>query len=230
MTLALRCLLLALAAAVLSGCHTVRSLGVTGNTLSTTAAGDGAVLAPRFTTAAYRYIDINTASVYLTDLPLARLADLADPLDDVTGTVVHIHLFLVPKAGRTPIESTACNAAVRQAVFADGAKGLYTGGGFVLSRRPGGQSFSASVRNASLRLARATPGFTDRLGPATLQGFIVAPLDEPAALAIAERLQQLDVKLPPASPALPTPPASPTAAGLPADPPPAAPAPSPAAG
>ncbi len=161
--------------------------------------------APTFTTAIYRYIDSNQADVYLTDVSVSRLADPNDTLADVSGTLVHIHLFLVPLAGETPIASTACNAAVRQVVFAGApndtraAIGVYTGGGFIspFGDGPGGQTLGGVISDASLRLAHSSPGFADRLKSAQLTGTFSTRLDDEAGRAIADRLAQLTLTLPP---------------------------------
>lgn len=116
--------------------------------------------------------DINTADVYLTDLSddtLARIAS-GEPVPEVSGTLVHIHLFLNPKPGRTPIEPTAANASARIVVLARGNVGVYDGAGFLLA----GKSLeknraSGTLRNAHTRLSRATPGFQDLLGQSTLE-------------------------------------------------------------
>lgn len=176
----------------LAGC----SAGGRGDLTIRESGGDRA-LVPAFSTVVYTSPDQNTADVYLTDLPLERVGDPVDPLRDVEGSVVHIHIFLVPHAGRTPIDPSACNASVRHAVMAGGVAGLYGGGGFVYpDGRPGRPAFSADVSEATLRLLRASPGFTDRLHTAVISGGFSARKDEAAAGAIAQRLQQLIGELP----------------------------------
>lgn len=150
-------------------------------------------------TSVYRGIDENTADVYVTDLPLSRLADPEDNLADASGMIVHVHIFLVPKAGSTPIDATASNAAVRQVVLASGATGVYGGGGFVSVRDEiGDENFGAVIRGSSVRLVRRGPGFADRLGPSTVRGTLSARRDERAARAIAARMDLLISGLKPA--------------------------------
>ncbi len=140
-------------------------------------------------TMVYKPVDAHSADVYATDLPLDRLADTRDAMADLSGTIVHVHVFLVPSAGDTPVDSTACNAATRMAVFSQGAIGVYAGGGFVFPTSvPGDGDYAGRIRNATLRLAQATPDFADRLGPTVLTGSLGARLDEGAAAVIAARL------------------------------------------
>ncbi|MGQ0628345.1 MAG: hypothetical protein ACT4PL_09640 [Phycisphaerales bacterium] len=183
------CLILA---ALVGGC------GVGGGSTLTAASTSGeAVLTPRVETAVYHSADENTADIFLTDLPLGRLADPADDLRDLSGTVVHVRLFLVPAAGKTPIDRTACNTTVHQTIFAAGAVGIYGGGGFMsVYDAPAGNSMSASLRDVSLRLIRATPDFSDRLGTCVLTGAVAARRDDPAARAIDARISKLTRTLP----------------------------------
>lgn len=148
-------------------------------------------LRPRLPTKAYVPYDDNTADIYLTDLPEHALQQDAD-LAGVSGTIVHIHLFAVPRAGKTPIADTASTAAVRTLVVANGHLGVYGGGGFMLpSEKPGGKAFGGSIRAASVRLTGTTPGFEDKLGAAEFSASVTAPLDETRARFIAARLEAL---------------------------------------
>jgi hypothetical protein len=179
-----------------------------------------AALAPAYTYSVYRPIDRNTADVFVTDLPVERLIDVRDDLAGASGSIVHIHVFLVPTAGRTPIERTACNFTVRQIVIAgesphrpateDGAgdkpppaparfpaMGLYGGGGFLMPDSDSGyDDFGGTIHDATLRLARATGDFVDRLGVARLTGSFSAPRDDATAAALADRVEQIARSLP----------------------------------
>jgi hypothetical protein len=174
--------------------------GITGGTgITTTSVATGAFISPTFGTAVYRFIDENTADVYLTDIPLARLADESDTLSDVTGSIVHVHVFLTPKAGRTPIDQTATNATVRHVIFAGGsdvgnaapAQGIYSGAGFVLTSTIGKTSLNGSIREVSARLSAGSPAFADALGPSMIRGSFSAALDDPASRTIAARVASL---------------------------------------
>jgi hypothetical protein len=147
--------------------------------------GSGATLTPAFSTRVYSSADTSTADLYLTDLP--ESAWNADPAS-LTGTIVHVHMFITPKAGQTPIAGTASTAVVRCAVLAKGQVGIYGGGGFfVNSGRPGGKTFGGGIRRGSLRLLRSSPGFQDLLGPSEISGSFEAVKD-PEAVHTLERL------------------------------------------
>ncbi len=155
-----------------------------------------AAMQPSLPFRAYVPIDRNTADIYLSDIPAARLADLSDPLNDVSGHVLHIHIFLMPQAGQTPIDPSACNITVQHLIVTSNdsgspvATGLYAGGGFCLPKAsPGDSVFGGSLLDATLRLARATPGFADRLGPARMAGSFDAPRNDDLARAISARME-----------------------------------------
>ncbi len=160
---------------------------------------------PELTAVAYSHPDTTGADIFLTNLPLDRLADPNDALGGLVGSLVHVHLFLVPSAGDTPISRTACNVTVRMLVLADGAGsadiasdggfggriGLYSGGGFVLpSGSPGDGSYGGSMFGASMRLAASSSGFVDPLSPAEMTGSFRAPLKPDMAQALMARLNR----------------------------------------
>ncbi|MBA4028341.1 MAG: hypothetical protein C0475_04290 [Planctomyces sp.] len=162
---------------------------------------DGAASLPGdLSLAVYSYVDENILDVYLTDMPIERLANEADDLGDLSGQMVHVRVFVRPLPGRTPVDPAACNAGVRHAVFAFGAVGLYGGGGFVDPGEVGGAVFKATVWRAPVRLNRAGGGFVDALGPSVLSGRMSASLDERAAGAMAARFSRLAAELPVAVP------------------------------
>jgi hypothetical protein len=184
---------LAISVPLVGGCHWWGSPGARLEARSITT---GAVLKPSYPTSVFLAIDESTGDIYLTDLPVNRLADPADELDGLSGTIVHLHLFMVPKGGMTPSDPTACTASVREIVIADGAIGVYGGGGFIDStgfEKPG---IRASIADVSLRLLQQTPDFADRLGPTKLSGSLTAVNDERTARAIAGRVQALGLKVP----------------------------------
>lgn len=169
---------------VASGCSSKRWFELRG-------AESGAKIDARPSVAAYRYNDNNTADLYLTDLPREVLDPEAD-LTDISGQLTHIHMFMNPRAGRTPIDATACSFSVRHVVVARGQIGVYGGGGFMLPKgRPGDDRFGGRIEDATLRLVSASAGFTDRLGAATLNARAMADLDEPMAGVLADRFRTL---------------------------------------
>jgi hypothetical protein len=160
--------------------------------LSLVSADRPAALSPRFTTAVFFSGDPNEADLFLTDLPPERLADPNDTLADAAGSLLHVHLFVIPAAGSTPMDPTACNVALRYVVLSGGAVGVYSGGGFLYpSGKTASANFGGSLAGGSLRLTRATPDFLDVLGPALLEGSLSAARDPRAAAALRARLESL---------------------------------------
>jgi hypothetical protein len=160
-----------------------------------------AVDAPRLPTTAYLTADGASAEVYLTDLD-PRDLDPGTDLARVSGRIIQFKMFLAPKAGSTPIESSACSVTVRHIVLAGGAIGVYSGGGFLLPRGSAGEAeFSGSVREATLRLTGQRGPFVDRLGPAILTGSFSAPRNEALARRMAARVQDILSVVEPAEPA-----------------------------
>jgi len=164
-------------------------------------------LSPAFITAAYTPIDQNTAEVFLSDLPAERFMNPGDRLADASGSIVHMHVFLYPSAGDTPIDATACNVTVRHLILAGrgpgpGASdtplmGLYAGGGFWNPRDDiGDDTLGGSLTGASHRLSRATPGFIDPLGSGELSGRLTARRNEELARAMRSKLELLVRLLP----------------------------------
>ncbi|TVQ63175.1 MAG: hypothetical protein EA378_02465 [Phycisphaerales bacterium] len=156
----------------------------------------GRVLSPPLPTAVVVRRDTRSADIYLTDLSRRDLDPLAD-LSLVSGHIVHIHMFLHPSAGRTPIDSAATNATIRHMIVARGAVGVYEGAGFVLPRlSASADTFHARIRDASLRLMRRDPGFTDPLGAVTFDASIRATEDPALARLIARRFEREAQRLP----------------------------------
>ncbi len=154
------------------------------------------VVSPPLPTAVVIRRDTRSVDVYLTDFSRRDLDPLAD-LSLVSGHIVHIHMFLQPAAGRTPIDSAATNATIRHMIVARGAVGIYEGAGFILPRLDAGQdTFSARIREASLRLMRRDEAFSDPLGAATFDASIRATEDPALARLIARRLEREALRLP----------------------------------
>jgi len=132
-------------------------------------------------TRVYTTRDADTVDIYMTDLPASVWNGGAD-VSDMAGTIVHLHMFIRPKAGRTPIADTASTATLRCMVLARGEIGVYGGGGFFVDGADvGDKVFDGSVRDATMRLVSATGGFNDRLGVAVFSGSVSGKLDEKTA-------------------------------------------------
>lgn len=151
----------------------------------------GAVLSPRLPIVVYAASDENTADFYMTDLTMDDL-DPGTSLAPITGSLMHVHMFLKPMPGKTPIDRTACSAAIRYAVLAHGSIGLYGGGGFMVPAGSIGKDrFGGSLRDANLRLVAATDGFNDLLSPARCNASFRARLDEPMVRLIRARFNDI---------------------------------------
>ena len=176
----------------LPGCRAVGRAPSFGGSSALTGQDGRVALSPNFRVFAYAPGPNSTADVYRTDFTrdeLDAFCEQSGAWSALQGHILHIHMFLQPKAGATPIDPTAANAAVRLLVMADGQLGVYTGAGFLLpDRAPGGRSFGGNVLNASLRLDHATDYFQDRLGAATLKTSFTAPRDPQLAADMAARL------------------------------------------
>ncbi len=182
-------LTMALMTAWLTGC------GARATAQLDSAAGSGR-LSTHFTTAVYAHADATTADMYLTDLPPERWHPDAD-LAGVSGSVVHLHLFLTPRAGRTPIADTASNVVVRYLAISRGEVGVYSGGGFLrASGTPGDEFFGGTVRGASATLTRASTGFRDALGASTFSAQVSAAKDDRNAKVLAARVASLLARAP----------------------------------
>lgn len=121
-------------------------------------------LAPRFTSRLFDSQNPNSADIVLSDLDRATLMDRR-AWAGAEGQVLHARMFIQPRAGRTPIQSTACSVTLRYIVLAGGEYGIYAGGGFLLpDGAPGEKNFSGRISNASMRLVSSTPGFLDLIG------------------------------------------------------------------
>lgn len=208
--LSMNCALAGLLAAAGGGCAVFRTGGPSGS-LSLESFDTGERIQPRITSAAYKFVDQNTADIYLTDLPEDRLLSERPDVSGMSGTLIHIRLFLVPKAGKTPIDDTACNAAFRTIVVASsegGAgssgvrteAGMYEGGGFLYpSDRPGESVLAGSVFGSSARLTAGSPGFADRITPGMMDGKFRAPRDDDRATEFAAAFETLSRSLTPAT-------------------------------
>jgi hypothetical protein len=177
--------------------------GQAGGTLEIRSLEGTTVFNPALRTACYKMIDDTSADLYFSDLPADRLADPGDDLADAAGSILHIHYFLEPSPGNTPIDDTACNVTVRHIVIAPVSAaeerkgrarvvGEYGGGGFFFPVGVNGDEvFGGTMRNGTHRLIASTPGFKDVLGPASIGGKMLAARDDALADAVAARMAKL---------------------------------------
>ena len=162
-------------------------LGGGGGAPSIESPSQNVILRPNLITRVYKHTDKNTADFYLSDLSEDQLFAWLEGTDtSANGNLIHIHMFLHPKAGRTPIDYTASNITITHTVIAGGVYGVYGGGGFMLpSGNSGGKTMGGNVRDASLRFIRGSDGFADRVGTAVFSGGISAKRDDKVAGRIA---------------------------------------------
>lgn len=153
-------------------------------------------LSPALEQRVYRFADANTADFFLTDLPEEMWTPDAD-FRGVSASIVHVHSFLEPRAGRTPIAEGASNVTVRVLVLSRGRLGLYGGGGFLWrDGQPGDPTAGGELRGASMKLVRSTQGFQDLLGPCVLSGTFAARKDAEKAAKLEAIFQSLQLALP----------------------------------
>lgn len=165
-------------------------------TLRVTSVSSGSTLTTTFPTRVFRSSDRNTVDFFLTDLPPELWREGAD-FSGVSGTLVHLHMFIAPEAGKTPMEDTASNLTLRYLICSRGEFGLYAGGGFLLGDGdPADRHFGGDVSRASLRLIRRSAGFRDLLGAAELSGDFEGVNDPSGAGVLAERLRSITESLP----------------------------------
>jgi len=187
-------LVLALAFALLTGCSTTRFSDMLpgSGTPELRSSLSGNSLPANLPTRIFAPSKIGVADLYLTDLPEELLRNGGD-LSTYKGIIIHVHSFLRPRAGKTPIDPDATTAVTRVFVLTgDGNAGLYAGGGlFLTSDDPKAATFEGSLRGATLYLSRATAGFDDLLGPSRLAGLIAGKRDEVLAAQLATITQTL---------------------------------------
>lgn len=199
--------LLLLAATLSPGCGGrsaalgLGALGGSGSDITIASTTQNTRLDARFRTAAYSYIDQNTADLFFTDLTMEQVQAILDgqPRDQVApegAQLLHIHMFLLPRAGRTPIDFAASNITITHAVIAGQGVGIYGGGGFllpgrVISMKPGEDRFGGIIRGATLRFVKGSPNFVDRIDSAVLDGSLNAKLHPNRAQTLATLLDRL---------------------------------------
>lgn len=175
-----------LAIPTLTGCNSHASFTITSPLT-------GATLSPRLTTRAYSYSDENTVDIYLSDLTPEELGIPMnpDPGSRPVGQIVHIHMFIRPSPGKTPIEPQASNCSIRHLILAPGATGLYGGGGFLLpSGSASSGTFGGSISAGTLRLQAASPHFHDAIGPSGVRASFKVKENRELALTMARRLEE----------------------------------------
>ncbi len=189
-------LVLTLAATIvwsLAGCGSVSGLGnsLADSRATLTSSVNGATLNADFPHRVYRSVDGASADFYLTDLPPEAWPIDAD-LTGVSGNILHIRLFLTPRAGKTPIATTANSVTIRHLILAEGHVGVYGGGGFFFrSGSVGDRRFGGRIEDATVRLVQGSQGFDDLLGAARFNASFNARRDEQSAELLERRFRTL---------------------------------------
>lgn len=169
--------------AALTGCGVFAGFGNASTPVYVSGA-TGDTLEVRYPTGVYVERDPNTADLYFSTLDGVGVPGA--PMQGVSGSVLHVHFFLKPRAGRTPIDFTAANVTVTHIVVAEGAVGVYGGAGFMLpSGDLGSSSFGGRLRDVTLRPTALTDGFSDELGWNELAGTMKAQRNPDRASQIA---------------------------------------------
>ncbi|MBL9001911.1 MAG: hypothetical protein JNK25_12325 [Phycisphaerae bacterium] len=175
---------------VLLGCGGVFRGGGGDARMVSVASGD--VVSMRPTTVVYaKGFDASSADFYISDLPPEVWRNGGD-VSDYSGSILHMHVFISPKAGRTPISNQASSSTARWLILSSGRVGVYGGGGFALkSGDVGDTSLGGRITEASMRLLRASEGFEDRLGASRLNASFTARHDPEESALIARTLAAL---------------------------------------
>ncbi len=173
------------------GCSSISTTFTgTRNAIEIRSVESGAGVRPDMKRMVYQFHDKNSADIILSDFDLADLTEFSNVPTD--GQIMHVHFFVRPRPGRTPIAQTACSATVRHIVISRGEIGVYTGAGFMTPKgTPGDSSFGGSIGQAPMRLARATEFFFDPLGPCVASISFSARLDDErtrSLVALVDRL------------------------------------------
>jgi hypothetical protein len=160
----------------------------TGSLRAESLGDDPVVLNARYVAVVYAQDDDDTLSFFLTEVPVEDL--LAGEIAE--GQVMHIELLWRPKAGATPMDSSATNASIRHVIMIDGELGLYGGAGFAMPRgEPGKDRMRISLRDATIRLLESTDGFADPLTPARMTGNFTAIHDPQLARKLHWAISQV---------------------------------------
>lgn len=174
-------------AMVIGGCN-----GKSGSLRAISSGDDRVALPLELRTAVYRFEPGGNAVIVLSDLP----AETIESGRIGRGQILIIEMLWLPVAGVTPPASTATNATFRHFVISDDQVGVYVGGGFVLpEHRAGARRVTASVRDASLQLGRASAGFADLLSPAQIFGKFSVQLDVTRTRSLEHAVGALDRRI-----------------------------------
>jgi hypothetical protein len=163
---------LAIVSAAAAGC----SFGGSAGSLRAQSLGDDpVVLYGTFKQVYFSHDEKESTSFMLSDVPIDDLLNGSIQ----NGQLLHVRLLWMPKAGSTPMDSTATNASIRFVVIAGGEVGVYSGAGFAVPDSDlTGARAKVTLYDATVQLQDATAGFRDLLSPAHVSGSFTAIRDE----------------------------------------------------
>jgi hypothetical protein len=131
-------------------------------------------------------------SFWFSDTPLEALTTREGAEEPKDAVFLHAQMVWLPKAGNTPMQSSATNLVLRMLVLSNGEAGLYGGAGFATpDGDPGDETVGLSFEEGSLTLLEKTPGFIDLMSPAALSGTLSAKLSEQEANRWRRAVSQL---------------------------------------
>ena len=123
----------------------------------------------------------NEGDIWMTDIPMDDLVSG----DFDTGQIIHLQLLWTPVAGKTPLESTSTNLAIKQYIISNGAVGVYGGGGFCWPTGAPEKGISLYIEEANLSLQNSNGNFNDLLSPASITGRVQSTPNNTIARQIA---------------------------------------------
>jgi len=157
-------------ACILGGCGGAALNGIGGRLAAVSLDGSPVELPIVAKTAVYDNDEDGESLFYLTDM---RERDLLEGEVD-HGQFLAIRLLWNPKPGATPMDASATNASVLLVIKAGDDLGVYGGAGYALPHgSPGASRLRVTLRESTLTLLDATPGFNDLLSPSLVTGSFV---------------------------------------------------------
>ena len=138
------------------------------------------ILSPHWKVVAARITDTNNVDIFMSDRALNELekTDFSKINKDIE--ICHVRMFIAPRAGHTPIQSTACNTIINFIILTPGAAGEYSGAGFMIPELSSDyRHFRGSLIDGRTNLIRKTGTFQDLLGTGSPEGTIEA-VNDPA--------------------------------------------------
>jgi hypothetical protein len=150
-----------------------------GGNLTITSTVDGSALVSDFDFAVYQYRGRNAVDVVMVK-----------GTDDAPQQLVHVRMYWVARAARTPTSVRATNTTISYVIFEGDQAGVYGGGGMLFpSRTATGGTFSARLENAALRLMDASGEFAGDLKLADAAGSFRATYDPGRALRLLRKAE-----------------------------------------